>query len=342
MEKLDKKYFRMLAELDYNARIPLAVLAKNTGISPQLAKYRLNKLTESGVIKGFIALIDLPRLGYYSYRLYLRLQRVTPSDYPKIIDFLKSEVLSQWVTSTSGRWDMEIILAAKSPVDFSNTLRKIKGELGERLKSYSVSPSTFNYHFKRTYLTGDARETPESFIYGFEYEPYELDETDIRLLELLSENARLSNRELGQTIGMSDGAVKERIRRLEKDGILVAYRSVIDLEKTGRKLYKAIISAKSLGEKDEKAIYTFCALRPEVVFFVGCFGEWDLEIEAEVSDESDFRSLMGDFMNRFGDVAGDYEMLHVYAEHKVDYFPVAAQLLKARAGHAASATRKPS
>ncbi len=331
MEKLDKKDFRMLAELDFNARIPLAVLAKKVGISPQLAKYRLNKLTEAGVIKGFTALINLHKLGYYSYRLYLRLQKAPPSDYPKIIEYLKGEVPSMWVASTSGRWDLEILLAARNPVDFSNILRKIKAELGERLKSYSVSPSTFNYHFKRTYLTGEEREMPpETFVYGFEYGPYKLDETNLRLLELLGRNARLPNRELGQTIGMSDGAVKERIRKLEKDGIIQAYRTIMDLEKTGRKFYKAIVSAKSLGEKDEKTIYSFCALRPEVVYFVGCFGEWDLEIEAEVSDERDFRSMMGDFMNRFGDVAGDYEMLHVYEEHKVDYFPVAAQLLKAK------------
>lgn len=331
MEKLDKKDFRLLAELDFNARIPLATLAKNVGISPQLAKYRLRKLTEAGVIKGFVALVNLHRLGYYSYRLYLRLQKVPPSDYPKIIDYLKGEVPSMWVASISGRWDLEVLLAAKSPVDFSNILRKIKGELGERLKSYSVSPSTFNYHFRRTYLTGEARETPpETFVYGFEYEPYELDETNLRLLGLIAKDARLSNRDLGQAIGMSDGAVKERIRKLEKDGIIQAYRTVIDLEKTGKKFYKALITAKSLGEKDEKAVYSFCALRPDVVYFVGCFGEWDLEIEAEVSDERDFRSVMGDFMNRFGDVAGDYEMLHVYEQHKTDYFPVAAQLLKAK------------
>ena len=329
MEKLDKKDFKMLYELDFNARMPMTKLAKKVGLSPQLTKYRLTKLIEKGVIKGFLAMIDIHRLGYYSYRVYLRLQKVSPSDYPKIIDFFNTEIPSVWVVSTSGRWDVEVLLLARNPIDFSNVLRKIKGKLREQIKNYSISPSIFNYHFRKTYLTGAEMETmPEAFIYGFEYEPYKLDETDVGILDLLSKNARLGNREMGQVVGLSGGAVKERIRKLEKDGIIQSYRIFIDVGKIGKKFYKAMVSAKALSEKDEKAIYAFCASRPETTYFVGCFGEWDFEIETEVGDEADFRKIMSEFMNQFGGVAGDYEVLHVYDQHKMDYFPIADRLLK--------------
>ena len=329
MEKLDKKDFKILYELDFNARMPITKLAKKVGLSPQLTKYRLKKLTGKGVIRGFLALIDIHKLGYYSYRIYLRLQKVSSDDHSKIIKFFNIMLPSVWVVSTSGRWDVEIVLLARNPVDFNNILRKIKGKLGEQLKNYSISPSIFNYHFKRTYLIEAKREiVPEAFVYGFEYEPYKLDEINVRILNLLSKNARMGNKDIGKAVGLSDGAVKERIKKLEKDGIIQSYRIFIDIDKIGKKFYKAMATAKALSEEHEKVIYSFSASRSEVTYFVGCFGEWDFEIETEVNDEADFRKLMNEFMNQFGDVAGDYEVLHVYEQYKMDYFPIADRLLK--------------
>lgn len=50
-----------------------------------------------------------------------------------------------------------------------------------------------------------------------------LDVLDRRLLELLSENARLSMKVLADNVGLSPPAVAERVRRLEESGILEGY-----------------------------------------------------------------------------------------------------------------------
>ena len=62
-----------------------------------------------------------------------------------------------------------------------------------------------------------------------------LDETGWRLLDELQKNARLTNTELGQRVGLTSPAVADRIRRMEDAGIIVGYRANVDLEKeTGR------------------------------------------------------------------------------------------------------------
>jgi Lrp/AsnC family leucine-responsive transcriptional regulator len=55
-----------------------------------------------------------------------------------------------------------------------------------------------------------------------------LDETNTRLLELLSTNPRASAAELARQIGMSAPAVRERVTRLEEAGVIRGYRLDID------------------------------------------------------------------------------------------------------------------
>src|SRR3712207_9427206 len=54
------------------------------------------------------------------------------------------------------------------------------------------------------------------------------DDTSLRLLSELQEDARTSLAELGRRVGLSAPAVAERIRRLEQDGVITGYRAEVD------------------------------------------------------------------------------------------------------------------
>jgi Lrp/AsnC family leucine-responsive transcriptional regulator len=60
----------------------------------------------------------------------------------------------------------------------------------------------------------------------FTYKPAEgvLDQVDIRLLEELQRDPRLTKTELGRRIGMSSPGVTERVRRMEESGVILGYR----------------------------------------------------------------------------------------------------------------------
>jgi Lrp/AsnC family leucine-responsive transcriptional regulator len=60
-----------------------------------------------------------------------------------------------------------------------------------------------------------------------------LDATNRRLLEELQADARLSLAELGRRIGMSSPAVAERLKRLEREGVISAYRAEVDPRRLG-------------------------------------------------------------------------------------------------------------
>lgn len=55
-----------------------------------------------------------------------------------------------------------------------------------------------------------------------------MDDIDIRILEILSEHARLTVSEISNRVNMSVPAVSERIKKLECSGIIEKYTILID------------------------------------------------------------------------------------------------------------------
>ncbi len=62
---------------------------------------------------------------------------------------------------------------------------------------------------------------------------YDYDEKDIEILRLLGRNARLSYREIAKELKMHPNSVMERIRKMEKAGVIVKYNVAVDYKKLG-------------------------------------------------------------------------------------------------------------
>ncbi|MGG4142256.1 Lrp/AsnC family transcriptional regulator [Paenibacillus algorifonticola] len=61
-----------------------------------------------------------------------------------------------------------------------------------------------------------------------------MDHTDKQILFYLQNQARISMTELGKSVGLSQPAVTERVKRMEEKGIIEEYRTVISPEKMGK------------------------------------------------------------------------------------------------------------
>ncbi len=64
----------------------------------------------------------------------------------------------------------------------------------------------------------------------------DLDDTDRQLLTLLQQNAHFTMHELGQRVNLSKTPVHERIKRLERAGIIGRYVAVLDKSRIGSRL----------------------------------------------------------------------------------------------------------
>ena len=60
-----------------------------------------------------------------------------------------------------------------------------------------------------------------------------MDNFDTLLLERLTSDARMPKIALARELGLTEAAVRKRLRKLERSGIIVGYRAVIDYQKAG-------------------------------------------------------------------------------------------------------------
>jgi DNA-binding Lrp family transcriptional regulator len=60
-----------------------------------------------------------------------------------------------------------------------------------------------------------------------------LDETDVKILKKLLSDARMSYRKVAEEIGVSPPTVLARVEKLENDGIIRSYSTLLDHEKLG-------------------------------------------------------------------------------------------------------------
>ena len=90
----------------------------------------------------------------------------------------------------------------------------------------------------------------QSVEHPFEADPP--DETDLRILAVLQEDARASNAEVGRSLGLSTSTVFERIRKLGARGVIRGYETRINPRAVGVGVTAfAFIEALEIGKEDE-------------------------------------------------------------------------------------------
>src|SRR3954471_8747001 len=93
-----------------------------------------------------------------------------------------------------------------------------------------------------------------------------LDAIDRRILRLLQQNARLSNAELAQKVGLSVSPVWRRGRALEESGVITGYQALVD--RAAAALASTVLIHVSLQKQVEPSLEAFEAAvrrRPEAM-----------------------------------------------------------------------------
>ena len=120
-----------------------------------------------------------------------------------------------------------------------------------------------------------------------------LDEIDLRILEILEADGRLSNVELADKVGLSPSPCLRRVRRLEADGIIEGYGAKINRAKVGLGL-TAFVSVKLERPREAEATQFGKAMQrlPQVLSCYLISGQPDFLLEVTVSDLSQYSNSL--------------------------------------------------
>jgi DNA-binding Lrp family transcriptional regulator len=111
-----------------------------------------------------------------------------------------------------------------------------------------------------------------------------LDDTDLRILQVLQENARQTYTAIGKRVGIAHSTVYDRLKRMEQHGIIRKYTALIDAEKAGVKCITALVTIYTDPKVSEKVAEKLCEA-PEVLEVYTSLSE-ELQIMAKVVAET--------------------------------------------------------
>jgi Lrp/AsnC family transcriptional regulator, leucine-responsive regulatory protein len=125
----------------------------------------------------------------------------------------------------------------------------------------------------------------------------ELDKTDRRILGILQADGRIANVELAERIGLSPASAGERLKRLQRDGLIEGYSARLNPHQLGLGL---LVFVEVLLDKTTPDVFERFAkavrIAPEVLECHMVAGGFDYLVKTRVADMAAYRRFLGDVL----------------------------------------------
>nr|WP_320118091.1 Lrp/AsnC family transcriptional regulator [uncultured Marinifilum sp.] len=147
-----------------------------------------------------------------------------------------------------------------------------------------------------------------------------LDHTDRKILELLQQDCRITIKELAQKLHLSNTPVYERVKKLERSGIIKNYVAVLDSEKIERSMVVFISISITKHTRDVVDHFRQEALAlPEVMEFYITSGNFDAMLKIMVKDMNAFQFFIQEKLSKFDYITRFNSTFVISSSKKIGY-----------------------
>ena len=146
-----------------------------------------------------------------------------------------------------------------------------------------------------------------------------LDQTDLKILRILQQNARLTNKELAAQVNLSTTPVFERLKRLERNGYIKKYVAVLDAEKLNRGfIVFCNVKMRRLSKEIARDFMERMLNIPEVTECYNISGQFDYILKIHAPDMRYYQEFV---LNQLGTIEnlGSLESTFVMDTVKLEY-----------------------
>ncbi len=120
-----------------------------------------------------------------------------------------------------------------------------------------------------------------------------LDKIDLKILEQLQSNSKITNLDLSKKIGLSPAPTLERVKKLEQTGVITSYHAKVDPEALGLKVNTYV--QVNLAWQKNKALENFIAKVHEIDEITECYiitGDADFIMKIVCRDIATYEQLL--------------------------------------------------
>ncbi len=150
-----------------------------------------------------------------------------------------------------------------------------------------------------------------------------LDSIDKNIVGLLQEQGRMTNAELSKQVGLSTASVHERVKKLERRGVIKGYHAELDNAAIGANLEVLVIVTLSLHQQDP--VQKFMAALQDVDEVVDCYhvsGKADFLLRVLARDIPYYETFMMETLSALPGIQHVESMVILSVVKKSNSYPI--------------------
>jgi len=329
MLKIDLKDKKIIYQLSLDARQSLSTIARKVNLSPQSVEYKINRLEKLGVLNGYYTCIDISKIGYSIFKIYIKLQNLDHDKEKEMIEDLQKNPHITWVASCDGMWDLYLVIWSKNVFQFNEIFNEINNKYSYYFSKKSIISTTKVLQFMRKYLAPEKKLIDYSKIeWAREISEVNLDHVDFQILLLISQKARMFDSEVGNKLNLSRKVVSYRIKKMEEQKVIYGYKPFLGGNNLNFETYKVFLTLQSFTKDKEDRLVAFLNAHPYVIEVNYTLGNWELELDIESPSIDANHELIRELRNKFNDVIRDCDIMHISKSYRYDYLPKGLKEIK--------------
>lgn len=306
----DKKILSGIVE---NARIPISELAKKTKLSREVVQYRLKNL-EKDLISGYHARLNLNFFYNSIYTLFLNIQGIDKKTTFSLFQKLPS---IHWISYTLGKWNYMITFSVNSSEELSTFFDKLSSLFKEYSLKYVLVQHMKEYKDSYSGLFGENK----ILVSEAEKIKVEIDDYDKKILECLTNNARMSNEEIANVVNLTRESVRLRIKNLEKNRIILNYRIFIRPQFLDLTSYFITIKCKNYNLKNIEKLGLFLSNKKSFSYVGLTSGDYNIIGDLTESSIKELDNLISSIRISFSDIIDEIEIFPLIEVNGQNYLP---------------------
>ena len=127
----------------------------------------------------------------------------------------------------------------------------------------------------------------------------ELDLKDRKILALLTEDARLTNSQIANKVGLSKPSVEYRLKRFDKNKAINTYYTIVNFTKLGYSQYKLYFKFQNTSPEEEEKLIDYWTKDNHSIWVGQTRGKWDLAISLLAKSNYEFGKELSKFMDEY-------------------------------------------
>ncbi|HLC54817.1 MAG TPA: AsnC family transcriptional regulator [Candidatus Nanoarchaeia archaeon] len=303
LDAYDKKILEILLN---NAREHISVIGKKIRLRRENVNYKINRLIKAGLIKEFNIVLNEKKLGLAHYVVLLELANLKEKSEEEIINYLKESRYMTWIGPAAGRWSLIFDIILPERVELSEVINEFLTKFKKYIDEYVVLRWEEGSHFGFKFLGSKERGKRLEF----SSEKVNLDKKDAHIISLLNTDARASLVDISEKVGLTPNGAGNRIKKLEKEGVILGYTISLDWKKLGYEWYGIQLKLIKFGEEINKRLVDFFTKHKRITFYSRYIGAaWDYDIGLLGKSSVELRNFINEFRAQFSDIAKIYNVI---------------------------------